>query len=113
MARPQKKSDQRREIQLPPIRCTKYEYELISKLSKKSGLTVSAYLRRAAVNQNIAPVGYDWTEVIIHLKRIGVNINQQTRKMHQINTFPDELWELWQKLSGLLDEIILNHNKTG
>jgi hypothetical protein len=75
--------------------------------ARKADLRVSEYVRRAAVNGHIVVTqqsGFSFA-VADQLRRIGVNINQQTRVANARGELPAELARLWARLEDMLDRI--------
>lgn len=92
---------------LPPIRCTEQEKNKIYEQSLKAGLSLSEYIRQMALNGKIMVKQSDVDfETVQQLRKIGVNINQQTKKLNATGKVNYELTNLWKKLDGLLDTII-------
>ncbi len=92
---------------LPPIRCTAEEKQKIYELSKKSGLSVSSYVRNMAVKGKIVMRQSDVDfESVQQLRKLGVNLNQQTKKLNATGIMPYELKTLWKKLDRLLDKLL-------
>lgn len=107
MTRPDKKPTQKNDKVLPPIRCSEDERRTIREKAEKLGLSVSEYIRRAALDGKIVVrQGKHDFQVVDQLHRIGVNINQQTRKLNATGKVSPELKSLWVKLERLLDQII-------
>ncbi len=108
MARPQKDTTAKQTRRLP-IRCTEAEYTSIQTRAKDLGMSVSGYVRHMAINgeviinENNAPFDFAFVN---QLQKIGVNINQQTKKLHATDRLPPELRRLWTKLETTLDHII-------
>ena len=92
---------------LPATRCTEAEYEAIVKNSKAAGLTISAYIRQTAQGGQITirKSKYD-PALVFQLRKLAVNLNQQTKKLHQTGQVPYELKGLWLKVSELIDQIV-------
>ena len=42
------------------------------------------------------------------LRRIGVNLNQQTKKLNATGVMPIELRRVWAKLETILDDILIH-----
>jgi len=106
MARPQKKEGEKLNRQLPPARCTQAEYILIQSKAAQAGIGISEYLRRTALSGKVV-VQQSQTdfELLFQLKKIGVNLNQQTRVLHETGRVTDQLWQIWLKLDALLDTL--------
>ena len=107
MARPKKSPAEKFSKQLPPVRCTEGEYATIQARAAQANVTMTEYLRQMALKGKIMvqQSKHDFA-VADQLRRIGVNINQQTRIANATGEFPPELRRLWVTLEGLLDDII-------
>ena len=107
MARPKKSVHEANDHVLPPIRCTASEKEHIRMRAFKSGLTVSEFVRNMALNGKIIvqQSSHDF-EMVEQLKRIGVNINQQTRRLNTTGEIPDQLYGIWDRLDMILNKIM-------
>ena len=110
MARPREKDPERLNAVLPPTRCTEADRKRIQARAAQAGLSLSAYLRRMALRGQITvhQASTDF-ETVDQLRRIGVLINQQTRKLHQSGEVPEELHRLWAKLETALDRMLDDH----
>ena len=88
-------------------RCTNDEFSIIQDNAGKAGLSMSEYVRSMALygRLTIKESTADFA-LINELRKIGVNINQQTRKLNTYAQLPAALPPLWDKLSTLLDRII-------
>lgn len=107
MARPKKPDAEKLTRRLPHIRCTEAEYELVSSRAEKAGLSLSEYVRRMALDGEVTIREEHFEFAFIHeLKKIGVNINQQTRIANATGEMPPELKRLWGKLEKILDHIL-------
>ena len=91
------------------VRLSESELEALQKKIRKSNLIQNEYLVKAVLNKKIVVVeGLD--NVHLELKKIGNNINQLTKSVHQgkINCNDDlkeinkELGQLWQSLNQLV-----------
>jgi len=77
--------------------------------AKKLGLSVSEYIRRMALNRKIT-VKTD-VEMLMQVRKIGVNINQIARKINMdtsrtnVDTGLRELGNYMEYLRGVLDKI--------
>lgn len=92
---------------LPPIRCTEDEKKKIYAYSQKAGLSVSAYIRDIALKGKIIVRQNDVDfESVQQLKKIGINLNQQTKKLNATGVLPSELKSLWNKLDILIEKLI-------
>ena len=107
MARPLKNDAERFNRRLPHVRCTENELELVQHRAERAGLSISEYVRRMALfgEVTIQQTRFDF-QLVEQLRRIGVNINQQTRSLNSTGAIPVELKRLWGKLESLLDEIM-------
>jgi len=56
------------------------EYVYIKSLQKESGLNLSQYIIRCCMNKKIKKIN---KETLYELNKIGNNLNQLTRKVHQ------------------------------
>ena len=92
---------------LPPIRCTVEEKQKIYDLSQKAGLSISAYVREMAIKGKIVVRQNDVDfESVQQLRKLGINLNQQTKKLNATGIMPYELKSLWKKLDNLLDKLL-------
>lgn len=107
MTRPQKKDSEKSSAVLPPIRCTVNEKTAITEKAKQLGLSVSEYVRQMAlkgsiiVRQSLADFTY-----LQQLRSIGVNLNQQTRKLNATGKDTSELESLRRKLDAMLEKLL-------
>ena len=82
--------------------------------AQKSGLSVSEYVRRVAVDGHVVvreQSGYGMA-LAVQLRRVGVNLNQLTRFANANEELPPELVRLLPKLETILDRIIRVGMKT-
>jgi hypothetical protein len=107
MARPTKDDSKKLSTVLPPVRCTQKEKEMIVSRSKQAGMSMSEYLRHMALRGkiNIRESQIDF-EAVQQLRKIGINLNQATKKFNSTGNAPAELKTLWQKLDVLLTHFI-------
>ena len=107
MPRPTKDDTEKQNTVLPPIRCTADEKTKISQNAKQSGLSLSEYVRTIALNGKIiikqSLVEFTYFD---QLRKIGVNINQQTKALNATGRIPEQLPKLWEKLEELLDKMM-------
>ena len=90
------------------IRATEKEFETIKERVAKSNLKQNDYLLRAILNKKIIVVE-GLPELTLELKRIGNNLNQLTKEVHQgkaycgkeVAEIEKELNEVWQLLKQL------------
>src|SRR5690606_18078488 len=92
---------------LPPIRCTEQEKNLIVARAKQAGLSISEYVRNMSLKGHIhiRQSSLDF-EALHELKKIGVNVNQQTKKLNATGKLSFELLEVQKKLEQLLDKLL-------
>jgi len=67
------------------FRVSETEFDSLKRNSKKAGLSMSEYARKALVGDKIVsapPV--EFTELIREVKRVGSNLNQVTRKLNAL-----------------------------
>ena len=102
----QRKHKAARTVVLPPIRCSVEEQQRIRERAKNASLSVSHYVRSMAVSgrivlhqeQKIDPA------YVEQLRRIGVNLNQITKAVHEQRAVPDELYRLLERINRVMDE---------
>lgn len=107
MARPLKNDEEKLTRRLPHIRCTEGEYAAFLSKAAQAGMSLSEYVRQMAMNGKIViqQSKFDF-ELADQLRRIGVNINQQTRRLNMSGRVSPELRSLWAKLETILDQIL-------
>ncbi len=107
MARPRKEAAEKLTSRLPHIRCSERDLSRIQSKADQAGLSLSAYVRRMALDGEIIvrQARTDF-ELSHQLKRIGVNLNQQTAKFHATGQAPKGLDSLWSKLETVLDQML-------
>ncbi len=113
MARPLKLEIEKKSCRLPHIRCTQNVYDCIKMRADEAGLNLSAFVCQMALEGEIKIIKsendnapkLDFT-VFNELKKIGVNINQQTRKLNTHAQLPAALPPLWEKLDKILDHFL-------
>ena len=109
MGRPKKNVTDLHSAVFPPVRCTPQELTEVRRKAAACNLTLSAYVRQMAlsgkvvVNDNAS--AYD-PDLIMELNRIGVNLNQMTRRYHQIGEMPRGIDRVWEMLEQVLDKIL-------
>ena len=116
MGRPKNATDDQRTKRLPHVRCTLAEYDAAFANAKKSGLSLSAYVRDLAVSgraivANDAPAETPRSrvdfELVFQLQKIGVNLNQLTRVAHATGgELPKALKDAGEDLQLILDRIL-------
>lgn len=93
------------------IRVTQDEAEKINKKAMESYLTQNEYIKRSALNKDIIVVE-GLKDLTLEIKRIGININQISKKLNQDNNLTDkekeillnEVKKLWQLLKQFTAE---------
>lgn len=107
MSRPSKREAEKLSYVLPPVRCTAEEKQVIKDRSQKAGLSMSEYIRQMALKGKVTirqnQVDF---ETVHQLRKLGVNINQQTKALHATGILPLELKKLWAKLETILDQMM-------
>jgi len=90
------------------IRASEKEYEKIKSKVAKSQLTQNEYLLKSALDKEIVVIE-GIRELTIELKRVGNNLNQLTKAVHEgkvncsreLKEINEELKEVWQLLRQL------------
>lgn len=112
MARPTKDDTEKQNTVLPPIRCTLDEKQRIQTQARKTGMSMSEYIRKMALSGKIiikqSLVEFTYLE---QLNKIGVNLNQQTKKFNATGQPPEQLNSLWSKLETLIDALVKTNTK--
>lgn len=107
MSRPVKDDSEKLSHVLPPIRCTEDEKKLILSKSKSAGLSMSEYVRQMALSGKIVVRESSLNlDAAVQLRKLGVNLNQQTKKLNSTGVMPVELRQLWKKLETVLDQMM-------
>ncbi len=107
MARPIKDDATKLSHSLPSIRCTEAERNLIETNARKAGLSLSEYVRQMVLKGKIVIRESNCNLEAVHqIRKLGVNLNQQTRKLNATGIIPVELKSLWQKLDAVLDNML-------
>ncbi|WP_421754180.1 plasmid mobilization protein [Croceimicrobium sp.] len=106
MARPTKNIEEK-QSEVLRFRCTPSEKNSIQEKSSQVGLSLSDYMRAMALDGQIKiqQSKYDF-ELVHQLKKLGVNINQQTKKLNATGVIPIELKRVLPKLEELLDQLL-------
>jgi hypothetical protein len=106
MSRPTKQDGEKLSCVLPPVRCTEEEKNIIKQKAIDAGLSLSLYIRRMAINGQITVKKDNLDLEVTHqLRKIGNNLNQQTRAMNVTGTIPHELKSVWNKLDNLITQL--------
>ena len=106
--RVEKTSNRKRQKQIV-IRATDKEFEQIKKKVEKSKLTQNKYLLQSALDKEINVVD-GIKDLVLEIKRIGINLNQLTKLANQgkvdcsdeLEEINGELVEVWQLLRQLI-----------
>ncbi len=93
------------------IRASEKEFEKIKNKVAKSKLTQNEYLLKSALNKEIIVIE-GIRDLTIDLKRIGNNLNQLTRAVHEgkvncrgeLSEIHEEMKEVWQLLRQLIQK---------
>lgn len=93
------------------IRASEKEFKRIKEKVAKSKLTQNEYLLRSALDKEIIVVE-GLKDLIIELKRIGNNLNQLTKAVHEgqinysseLSEINEEMKEVWQLLRRLIQK---------
>ncbi|MCP9237906.1 hypothetical protein [Lewinella sp. JB7] len=110
MARPRLNKTDKLGKTLPAARCSEAEYVNIRERADEAGLSLSAYIRQAAlfdgeivVQQSPPKINAD---IIYELNKVGHNFNQITRIANTFGFIPSELQQVCDKLDAVLDRIL-------
>lgn len=107
MARPTIDDAAKMSHTLPAVRCTADEKQHIQTQSKQAGLSVSEYIRQMVFSGKVVVQQSDFDFETTHqLRKLGVNLNQQTKKLNSTGIMPVELKRVWQKLELILDNMM-------
>ncbi len=91
------------------FRLTEEEYRKIKEKVKDAGISQQQFLLKTALEKEIIHIK-EFQELILQIKRIGININQITKHMNESDIITDT--EIFQ-IKGGLDKIwqLLNQSK--
>lgn len=108
MARPTKDDATKLSQSLPPVRCTEAEKQEIKQKAAQAGLSLTEYIRKMVLHGKITIRQHKSVdpEVFFQIRKLGINLNQQTKKLNATGALPLELKQLWQKLNAVLDQIL-------
>lgn len=110
MARPTKDDATKLSHSLPSVRCTETEKQFITNNAQKAGITVTEYIRRMALKGKIVIKESNTNlEAVQQIRKLGINLNQQTRKLNATGVMPIELKVLWVKLDQVLDQLLKDY----
>ncbi len=109
MARPKKTSAEKLTRRLPHVRCTESEHAAITARAAQTGLSVSEFVRRMALDGQVVveESQYDF-HTVDQLRRIGINLNQLTKVANSTGEVSPALDTVCGKLETILDHFIEN-----
>jgi len=92
------------------IRLTDEEYEALRENAERGGLTVSEYVRKRALGRPVkaVPCRFD-SEAVLHLSRIGSNLNQLARLSNiarKAGTEEEFVYGRLEELREAIDDIL-------
>lgn len=106
MARPTKDDTEKQNTVLR-VRCTQDEKQQIQTYARQTGMSMSEYIRKMTLSGKIiikqSLVEFTYFD---QLRKIGVNINQQTKALNATGRIPEQLPKLWEKLEELLNKMM-------
>lgn len=103
--RPRKHPNEQRSVQNKQ-RYTQAEVDYIGLMAERAGLTVSDFIRRAALRISIQPPRpSEEREALRELSRIGVNLNQIARALNRGRETPPYIEDAILKLTHTLDKV--------
>jgi hypothetical protein len=92
-------------------RYTRAELDYIQQMAHYAGLTVSEYIRRAALKIIIKPPRTSVPrEAMAELNRIGININQIARALNRGRACPYYIEDTFLKLNATMDLLAQNYD---
>ena len=87
------------------LRLSKVEYYIIKNKAKNAGMSITTYIRQAAINGKIAAkLDEEERQFVRQLVGIANNLNQLTKKAHQEGLLTAVM--LFEKYSSLFDEFL-------
>lgn len=94
-----------RAVVLPPIRCSVKEQARIREKAATAGVSVSAYVRHKALSGRVAVRKSHRIDpaYVEQLRRIGVNLNQITKAVHEEARIPPELYSVLLRINAVMD----------
>lgn len=108
--RPRKQALEQRSMQNKQ-RYTRAELDYIQQMAHYAGLTVSEYIRRAALKIVIKPPPATVPrEAMRKLDRIGININQIARALNRGRECPYYIEDTFLKLNATMDLLAQNYD---
>lgn len=103
--RPRKHPNEQRAVQNKQ-RYTQAEMDYIALMAERAGLTVSDFIRRAALKVSIQPPRpSEERDALRELSRIGVNLNQIARALNRGRETPLYIEDAILKLTHTLDKV--------
>ena len=115
MARPRLDKTEKRSCNLPMVRCSESDYDIIRARAKLAGTSLSAYMRQAALNAQVSvqprssidpQLIFALNELGRELNKLGNNFNQMTRIANTVKDIPAGLEGLCGKLDIVLDQVM-------
>lgn len=104
--RPAKPDGAGRTLSLPPVRVSAAESALIEERASRAGLSVSAYLREAALDRDISPPRRTMDDqLLVELNRCGVNLHQLVRHLNFGGTVPTDIVLVMAELKAALAQV--------
>lgn len=105
MARPSLSETEKLSAWFPHVRCTPLDKEAVKQRAKEAGLSMSEYIRRQAVNGKVTikQTNQLSPDLMMELRKIGVNLNQLVKAFHQENVISIELNAVYKKLQQIFD----------
>lgn len=107
MPRPTKDDSVKLSAVLPPVRCTAEEKARIKARAVEAGLSLSEFIRQSALNNEITVKQGDIDfETYTQIRKIGVNLNQQTKRLNATGIQPAELDAALKHLNEILTRLM-------
>jgi septal ring factor EnvC (AmiA/AmiB activator) len=106
MSKKNKRNNEELKIKKIDLRLTEKDFYTINFLCQKANISRSAYIMQAVLNKKVL-TGID-IQVVFQLRKIGINLNQISKKIHIISKFVDKKE---QKLSDILKEVSSINNE--
>lgn len=108
MARPRKAKQDKRTEFIPPIRMTPQEMELTKEAANDAGVPLTTFARSMILNgQFVIGRGEEVDPaLVVELKRIGTNLNQAVKKLHQTGVPNPMLEDSAKQLNAFMDQLI-------
>lgn len=106
MARPKKQPSEKLSRRLPHIRCTESEYASIQAKASQAGMTLSSYVRQAALSGQVVVKESTEDELLWQVRKIGTNLNQLTKRAHQTGVFPRGLEDTLEAVEHVFVQLL-------